>query len=146
MPQSAFRNLVNTQYMQETEQPSLKQKGKFVTVKKLVARAYLTYEEVFNQMAKDLCDEEANIFMAYMVSYKFPTRAEQNAVCEKRERREALKRKKLADKEKVTPEMVVEANKQFIPATGKPVYWNLQNPEQVKPEEVAKNKRLKVVK
>ena len=124
--QSAFRNLVNTQY---------KVDGKLVT------QAYLTYEQVFNQMKAQLCDEEINMFMAYIVSTKFPTREQQYSRWVASEARKAKRLKEKAAKEpKITIEDVIEANKQFIPQTGKPVYWNGANPEQVKSKKILRVK------
>lgn len=126
MIQSAFRNILNTQYKEG---------------KRIVTRAYLSYEEVFAQIKKDFCDEEANILIAYMFSTKFPTREQQFEKSEARERR-ALKRfkEKEAQKPKITIEDVIKANEQFIPKTGKPVMWNGQSPDQVKSKRILRVK------
>lgn len=126
--QSAFRNLVNTQY---------KENGKIVT------KAYLTYEQVFAQIKKDLCDEEVNVLLAYIFNTKFPTREGQFKASEAREARRLKRLKEKASKEpKITIEDVIKANKKFIPKNKKnPIYWTGQLPTQVK-----NNKILRVVK
>lgn len=109
MVQSAFRNLLNTQYEQNG---------------KLVAKAYLTYEEVFKQIKRDFCDEEANIIIAYLLSTKFPTRKEQEKRYLAFIKRSAMRELEKASKQKVvTREDVLRANK--IDVTKKePHYWN----------------------
>ena len=141
MVQSAFRNLVDTQYTQLVPDISVKT-GKKIMVKRLVAKAYLTYEEVLLQMKANLCDEEVNTFMAYLISTKFPTREQQYARWVASEARKNKRLREKASKEKkVTIEDVIEANKQFIPQTGKPMYWNGSDPESVKGKKILKVKR-----
>jgi membrane carboxypeptidase/penicillin-binding protein len=141
MPQSAFRNLVNTQFTQKIVLPDPKDSSKSVTVNKKVAKAYLTYEEVFNQMVKDLCDEEVSIFMAYLVSYKFPTREEQVKRCRAAEKRRAKKVKSKMLKEPIITVEDIRAANNIDANQMKPVYWNLQTPEQV-----TEKIKLKVIK
>lgn len=73
MVQSAFRNLLDTQYLV----PNTDTHGKEIKGKHLVAKAYLTYEEVITQIKKDFCDEEVFTFLAYLATIKFPTRQQQ---------------------------------------------------------------------
>lgn len=126
MIQSAFRNLVNTQY---------KEGGRVVT------RAYLTYEEVLKQIKRDLCDEEANMLLAHLYTFKFPTTEQQLARAEARMARIAKRLKEKADKEpKITIDDVIEANKQFIPELGKPRMWNGADPTKVKSKKILRVK------
>ena len=83
MPQSAFRNLVDTQY----PTPNLDARGNRVKGTHLVAKAYLTYEEVLKQIEMNFCDEEANTLIAYVSVMKLPTRIQQIIKAEKAELR-----------------------------------------------------------
>lgn len=124
MPSSAFRNLVNTQYYQEIQDIDSNNNKKTITVRKLVAKAYLTYEEVFRQMLKDFCDEEANTFMAMLSVAKFPTREEQAAEYDAKQLEEAKKRAEIASKApKVTVEELMRVNNIKPKSESKPIYW-----------------------
>jgi len=123
MVQSAFRNLLNCQ---------AEFKGK------LVNRAYMTYEEVFQQIKQDLCQEEVDILLGYIFSTKFLTFDEQ---VKKAERLKALREKRLREKsakdhDKLYPsaEEIAKANK-INPADyqhGPPRLWNGKTIDEVK--------------
>lgn len=129
MPQSAFRNLVDTQYCQTVMIPSLKVKGKMVKSKQIVAKAYLTYEEVLKQIEVNFCSEERDILIAYVSSMKLPTREEQYAKAIAREMKLKEEARILAAKEKAerpTREQIAAANK-INPEDykrGPPRLWN----------------------
>src|SRR5208282_4555040 len=92
MPTTSFRNLVDTQY----EVPNVTEQGKRVKSTHLVAKAYLTYEEVFKQISMTLCQEEVDTLLAMLYSVKFPTRQEQLINAEKAKQKEEAKRAKYA--------------------------------------------------
>ena len=124
---SAFRNLLNTQY---------KEGGRLVT------KSYLTYEQVLKQIKRDFCDEELNILLAYLYSFKFPTREQQIMKEVKRVRRaKKILMEKKAKESKITIEDVIKANEKFIPKTGKPVLWNGADPNSVKDIKILRVKK-----
>ena len=88
MPTTAFRNLVDTQY----EVPNMTDQGKRLKGTHLVAKAYLTYEEVIKQIQNNFCQEEVDTLLAYIYSLKFPTRQEQLVRAEKQKQKEEAKR------------------------------------------------------
>ena len=122
MPTTAFRNLVDTQY----EVPNMTDQGKRLKGTHLVAKAYLTYEEVIKQIQNNLCQEEVDTLLAYIYSFKFPTRQEQLVRAEKQKQKEEAKRFKYAREHPLpTKAEIAKANGiERMPVSRKPILWN----------------------
>ena len=119
---SAFRNLVNTQYEQEVL--VAQSDGKFHKEKRLVAKAYLTYEEVLKQIERDFCREEVDMLIARLSAKNYLYREQQIKHYERLEKLRQKRAKERAAKERViTVDDVLKANK-IDPNNKKPHLWN----------------------
>jgi hypothetical protein len=143
MPQSAFRNLVDTQYpIQNTNA-----RGKRVKGTHLVAKAFLTYEEVLRQMEMNFCDEEANTFIAYLSAIKFPTRAEQIRRAYLKEKIAKAKAARYAKLHPLPTREEIAAANHINPedyAKGPPRLWNGGNLEKLTEKTATEKKLLRV--
>ena len=98
MVQTAFRNLVDTQYRDEA-------------TGNLVAKAFLTYEEVIRQIEMNFCQEERDIMIAYLTAIQLPTRRVQEKLSLLQTKNKAGCTTKLANIERIEVEILIKQAK-----------------------------------